>query len=640
MKKQTRWPLSQRGWLWVVWSIWISAVALLQLYRLNHLAYTGFDLGIYTQVMWDLTHGAGWFSSIQDHSYLSDHVEPALLLVWPLFKLWPSPLVLEWSQTIIIASSIFPLYRFAARHLTPWQSFFMCLLFLINLGTYNTATFEFHVLALSFPLLFWAAVILQERLALWKWLLVLICLSAIREEMGLVVIGFSVLAFIKTKNWRWVVPAFGIGVGSVFLDHWIQSWFIHFSRYTVYFPWMEFLSKHQWANALRSMATLFFRLSVLRMLLAGVIAFGGLWLLAAEWIIPAIPTILIFSLADAGTSNILIDGYHATVPMAFFWLSLILGLSKFLHWMRHSTKMKDIIPPSIILLCLGLILCSSWFSVWTKYASGPTEYTVEEISALLAPVSDQEGIVVSGQFLPLLANRTNLQTTWYLFKLHDEFNQAPYHILPDTQWLLLDTNELVDQHIQDTDFPKHFQDFYDFLHTQFTPVDSLGSIILFHRTDQPWKQTTVWPLLMKYESGTPDSIPEKFQLSDEFAMLGEKPKILGQHLLIDLYILNPDKWKKIDEKFITPTLILKHGADQISVPFGFGLLRPDTVQAGDHLVMGVLLPEHILNRSISNQIEVTGELRQLEGFTTGQQQTILQNMELVRTFLYTTTAIQ
>ena len=55
----------------------------------------GWDLGVFDQLLWNLSRGNGWEYSFREMSYLGDHFQPLLLLLVPLVSLdtGPAPLL-------------------------------------------------------------------------------------------------------------------------------------------------------------------------------------------------------------------------------------------------------------------------------------------------------------------------------------------------------------------------------------------------------------------------------------------------------------------------------------------------------------------------------------------------------------------
>jgi uncharacterized membrane protein len=86
---------------------------------LNHRALgTGYDLGIYDQVVWNMAHGRPFATTLvyETNGYY-DHFEPVLALISPLYWLWSDVRVLLILQAVALALGSLPIYLYARRRL-------------------------------------------------------------------------------------------------------------------------------------------------------------------------------------------------------------------------------------------------------------------------------------------------------------------------------------------------------------------------------------------------------------------------------------------------------------------------------------------------------------------------------------------
>jgi uncharacterized membrane protein len=86
---------------------------------LNHRALgTGYDLGIYDQVVWNMAHGRPFATTLvyETNGYY-DHFEPVLALIAPLYWLWSDARVLLIVQALALALGSLPIYLYARRRL-------------------------------------------------------------------------------------------------------------------------------------------------------------------------------------------------------------------------------------------------------------------------------------------------------------------------------------------------------------------------------------------------------------------------------------------------------------------------------------------------------------------------------------------
>lgn len=127
------------------------------------------DLTVYTQALsnWRL------YSPILGHSLLSDHFSPILYFLVPLGKLFDSPYLLFFLQTILLILPIFPLYKIARHFYLPdWPALLMVVLYLNLYYVRALALSDFHV-ELFIPLMFTylgETFLSGKRKQFWFWL--------------------------------------------------------------------------------------------------------------------------------------------------------------------------------------------------------------------------------------------------------------------------------------------------------------------------------------------------------------------------------------------------------------------------------------------------------------------------------------
>ncbi len=91
--------------LWTVSLLVAAALFAVALYRHRALQTHGFDLGIFTNALWNLVHGNGYVSSVKGGINLfADHQSPLFWLLAPLFWLAPRPETLLLAQAVGLAA--------------------------------------------------------------------------------------------------------------------------------------------------------------------------------------------------------------------------------------------------------------------------------------------------------------------------------------------------------------------------------------------------------------------------------------------------------------------------------------------------------------------------------------------------------
>ncbi|HEX9118890.1 MAG TPA: DUF2079 domain-containing protein [Anaerolineae bacterium] len=175
-----------------------GAGALTTLALLHHRALgTGYDLGIYDQVVWNLAHGHAFLTTlVYETGGYYDHFEPVLALIAPLYWLWPNAQVLLILQALALALGSLPIYLFALRRLGPiWPggrgpALLLAAAYLIFPALHSANLNDFHEVALLPPLIGFALYGLlagRRRVTL----IFLILALLVKEDVGVTALSFS-----------------------------------------------------------------------------------------------------------------------------------------------------------------------------------------------------------------------------------------------------------------------------------------------------------------------------------------------------------------------------------------------------------------------------------------------------------------
>jgi uncharacterized membrane protein len=126
-----------------------------------------FDVGNLTQAVWSTAHGR--FLEITDlHgeqiSRLGAHFDPLVVVLAPLWWLWPSPELLLVAQGLGVALGAPAAFLLARKHLgSDWAGLGFALVYLLYPPTQWLVVDDFHPVAFATPLLLWAVWFLDER---------------------------------------------------------------------------------------------------------------------------------------------------------------------------------------------------------------------------------------------------------------------------------------------------------------------------------------------------------------------------------------------------------------------------------------------------------------------------------------------
>ncbi|GGO95143.1 DUF2079 domain-containing protein [Actinomyces gaoshouyii] len=153
------------------------------------------DLGIFSEAAKAYSHLQAPIVPIKgpDYNLLGDHFHPILVLLGPLWALFPSGLTLLIVQDLLLAISAWPIVRLTQRLTHPIVALALGLAYVLSWGFQGAVAAQFHEIAFAVPMLAFASAAFVER----RWLAVA-CWSAplvlVKEDLGLTVlmIGLAV----------------------------------------------------------------------------------------------------------------------------------------------------------------------------------------------------------------------------------------------------------------------------------------------------------------------------------------------------------------------------------------------------------------------------------------------------------------
>ncbi|NBD35486.1 MAG: DUF2079 domain-containing protein [Chloroflexi bacterium] len=336
-----------------------------------------FDLGYYTQVIWNTAHGRWFVSSLKPGIFLADHFSPILLLLAPIFALFPDARVLLLVEMVALAVAIVPAYLILKPRY-PNLAPLIVVAYVLNPSVHQIATKNFHEIFLAAPTLALAFYASYRR----KTTLLLIALGLtllVREDMGIYVALFGLYYALCRSSRRW----FGIlliGMGVVWLltlTGWVmpalgEGYYRHggqFSRWGGSIPDVlaalikdpsVLLRTLTAPEQIKTLLKVFLPLLFLPLLARGE---QLLWL-------PAILLLLQSPNADASS----LDSWYMVPLLPLIWGTIALVLVRVqIQWKHQGAKIG-----------LGLLLAAniSFFLLWSPFPGGGrfdvVPYTVQE----------------------------------------------------------------------------------------------------------------------------------------------------------------------------------------------------------------------------------------------------------------------
>jgi len=397
----------------VVSSVSVLFIILTSLSIARHFALSSCssDLGIFDQAIWNTLNGDVLFSSIMGNfSLLGYHFYPILLFFVPFYELWPSPLVLLIIQSLLLASSIIPLYLIAKMYLTDRIIIFaMIISFVLSKPLRGVGLSDFHTECFILPALFWAYYFLIKKRNLLFFLTIFVLLLC-KEDVTFLVAGFGLFtAFFQKRR--------GLGLGLFILG--IAAWFIE-TKYIIPFfnplgiyPYMDRLPFGlTYADNFKAVITnpallgnLFFTGDKMEYVMKIFGPFAFLPLLSpAHYILIVIPLLKNLITTDTNFSGYYnITSHYTAAVIPFVFIAAIYGIRRLVNKFNNKNTAKAI-GGIIIIAALFFYGKTDANKFWRFMKTIKEGHTLEKIS-YLKQVPPGVSVAANFNLVPHLSHR-------------------------------------------------------------------------------------------------------------------------------------------------------------------------------------------------------------------------------------------
>lgn len=417
-------PLATAGTAVLLWSIVLAWLAVV---RHNGL-HTGYDLAVFTQIVWATAHGVPYFTSLtlETTNFLGFHFSPILAVLAPLYRLWPDARLLLVAQALVLALPALPLFTFTRTRTGDRLALLVVAAYLLSPLLHWIALQDYHVITFAVPLLMLAgiAVIEQRYRAMLVWLILALL---VKEEIALIAVGFGLYVLLVQREWRvgaaltvatvaWAIVQFGVlmpawtetGGSYVFVRRYgsLGESPAHVLRTLVTSPATV-------AGVVATRAKAFFTWQLLAPLV-------GLPLLGLPATLLALPTFAYLILSDYALQTSI--QHHYTAPLIpFLFLGTVVGMQ------RLSARSERVGQYAAVAIAVAALISAWWWGPLPgARQQQPEWFTVSEearaVRAVIARVPDEAPVAADWAYLPWLANRRRL----------DMVIRPPYRLLgPD-----------------------------------------------------------------------------------------------------------------------------------------------------------------------------------------------------------------
>jgi uncharacterized membrane protein len=426
--------------VWVRWGAYAMAVLFTAVFfTLISLQYATFntraaDLVRFLQGMWNTLHGRFMVSTLGKRSVLSAHFSPILIILAPLYLLWPDPRVFSLVQTIGFAVGGLLLYRIVQKKhadIAPW----FLLAFYSTPVLHELALLELRRITLAVPFLamaFYALATKSRRLTLIGLLLSLLC----KEDVAIVVAMVGVYLLLFERDWRWGLFYVVLGVAWFGMILYVVSPTLELgaekaaSEFGGY-PGFSYFA--EWGNSLPQIViTILKRPGAALQYMFDEQGRAGLWrvllpvgfvlpLLAPGWALLALP-IFGYQLLSSDPRMHGLEEWYPTTILIILFAAIAVGLT------RRSKRQAWAI--TLVLLAFTLV----GFLQYSSAPLGPkfhaSDYEILEhhrlAAEVVAAVPADARVASTSAYLPHLAQREIL----YLYPwLPDDSSVLDYYLL-------------------------------------------------------------------------------------------------------------------------------------------------------------------------------------------------------------------
>ena len=156
------------------------------------------DLAIFTEAAKSYSHFQAPIVPVKGPGYnlLGDHFHPILVLLGPIYRLFPSGLTLLVVQDLLIAVSAWPLVRLATKQAGWLLASIIGIGYVTAWGFQGAVASQFHEIAFALPMLAWASAAFVEGrwVATMAWSAPLVL---VKEDLGLTIMMIGLIL-----SWR------------------------------------------------------------------------------------------------------------------------------------------------------------------------------------------------------------------------------------------------------------------------------------------------------------------------------------------------------------------------------------------------------------------------------------------------------
>ena len=406
-----RGTIADRRARWGVAGVAAGALVLYLLIAFGGFRYqrVGMDLGIFDQALQAYSRLQTPYIPIkaqEPFNILGDHFSPIIILLAPLYRLFPHALTLLCAQAVLFAGSVWFVGQYACRRGLGRASYLVAAGFAVSYGVLSAVTYDFHEVAFGLPILLWALWAALERR---DWHLVGACaaMTLVKEDMPMYIAGLALVLFFTGRK------LFGIclGLASVAVTLLLIYLVIPYFSY-----WGHYAYIGSGARGLRSVGAMAYAFAahlfswrglVFLLLIAATAGLG----LKSKLMLVLLPTVIFRFMAN---DQVYLGFYfhYGVLPAAVCFMAMIDG------WRRWGSGLGRLSGDALIRVqkwllaagaALGVVGSMGWMSL---YGLVGHSQMIADRAAVQALIPDRADVAADVYLVPQIVDRTKAQVAY------------------------------------------------------------------------------------------------------------------------------------------------------------------------------------------------------------------------------------
>lgn len=437
-------------------------MGMLVLSRYDALYVFAFDFGIFDQAIWSTAYKEFMWQSIDTQrlgSFFGIHFQPLLILLAPLYYIFPDGRFLLIVQTIFLALGAIPLYFIAKlKFKSRWIPVTFPLLYLLYPYLHNINLYDFHGIMFS-PLfigMIWYSI---EKENTKLFILSVVATLLIKESMFIIVVLLCIYALYKTHDIKILILAiFSVVYGLLTIKLIIPA----FSEKSYIF-----VNENTFQHISSHIPGTFYNIFMITEEL-----FKPLLFLPLLNPIPYLTTILLLIWHSTRGYELFLRWHYSADVVALVFISLILGVSnipKYIYYIKQKGYIKidnkNIGNKNIELLqsriSIILVISSIYFFATMSQVTNlePLEYQQTEHDRvginLLKQIPPDVKVAAQGNLVPRLSHRKYI---FLLPKVPDEYKGQIEYVIFDKKY---ETKREFWPYLSSEEYLKSFNEYYN-----------------------------------------------------------------------------------------------------------------------------------------------------------------------------------